>query len=68
MSAQPQEQTGPNKKSLRPDFDWQDPLLLDGLLTEEERMIGDTAHQYAQEGGAYALPLGPDDRCNPRRW
>ncbi|WP_159818528.1 acyl-CoA dehydrogenase [Colwellia sp. 20A7] len=30
-------------------FNWQDPLLLESLLTEEERMIRDSAHQYCQE-------------------
>ena len=33
----------------RPTFNWQDPLSLDSLLTEEERMIRDSAHQYCQE-------------------
>ena len=35
-----------NKK---PVFDWQDPLLLREELTEEERMVQETAYQYAQE-------------------
>jgi glutaryl-CoA dehydrogenase len=30
-------------------FDWQDPLLLDHELTEDERMIRDSARAYAQE-------------------
>jgi len=30
-------------------FQWDDPLLLETLLTDEERMIRDTARQYAQE-------------------
>ena len=30
-------------------FDWSDPLFLDDLLTEEERMVRDTAHAYCQE-------------------
>ncbi len=30
-------------------FNWQDPLLLMAQLTEEERLVYDTAHQYAQE-------------------
>lgn len=30
-------------------FNWQDPLLLDSLLSEEERIIRDSAHQYCQE-------------------
>jgi glutaryl-CoA dehydrogenase len=32
-----------------PTFNWQDPLLLDSLLSEEERMIRDSAHQYCQD-------------------
>lgn len=36
-------------KSNRTSFNWQDPLLLESLLTEEERMVRDTAHQYCQE-------------------
>lgn len=30
-------------------FDWQDPFLLDGMLTDEERMIRDSAHTYCQD-------------------
>ncbi len=30
-------------------FKWEDPLLLDDQLTDEERMVRDTAHAYAQE-------------------
>ena len=30
-------------------FVWNDPLLLEEQLTEDERMIRDTAHQFAQE-------------------
>ena len=33
----------------RAPFDWQDPLLLDELLTGDERMVRDTAHDFAQE-------------------
>lgn len=33
----------------RPAFNWQDPLALDSLLNEEERMVRDSAHQYCQE-------------------
>ena len=29
-------------------FDWQDPFLLEQQLTEEERLIRDSARQYAQ--------------------
>jgi glutaryl-CoA dehydrogenase len=31
------------------DFAWADPLLLDEALSEEERMIRDSAHDYCQE-------------------
>ena len=37
------------QKPNRPSFNWQDPLLLESLLTEEERMVRDSAHQYCQE-------------------
>jgi glutaryl-CoA dehydrogenase len=30
-------------------FDWEDPFLLDDQLTEDERMIRDTARNYAQD-------------------
>ncbi|QOL25918.1 acyl-CoA dehydrogenase [Thalassotalea sp. LPB0316] len=33
----------------RPAFNWQDPLLLDQVLTEEERIIRDSARDYCQE-------------------
>src|SRR5689334_17715253 len=33
----------------KPTFKWDDPLLLDEELAEEERMVRDTAHAYAQE-------------------
>ncbi len=32
-----------------PGFDWSDPLLLDEQLTDEERLIRDSARDYAQE-------------------
>ena len=30
-------------------FKWEDPFLLDDLLTDEERMVKDSAHQFCQE-------------------
>jgi glutaryl-CoA dehydrogenase len=36
-------------QATRPQFQWDDPLLLEQQLTEEERMVRDTAHAYAQE-------------------
>lgn len=32
----------------KPVFDWQDALLLDGQLSEEERLIRDSVHDFAQ--------------------
>jgi glutaryl-CoA dehydrogenase len=37
-----------DKKNLRPQFQWDDPLLLNDQLSEEERMICDSARNYAQ--------------------
>ena len=34
---------------LKPTFQWEDPFLLDAQLTEEERMVRDSAHDYCQE-------------------
>jgi glutaryl-CoA dehydrogenase len=34
--------------SAKPVFDWADPFLLDDQLTEEERMVRDTARDFAQ--------------------
>jgi len=39
-------QTKPAGKAV---FDWQDPLRLDDLLSEDERMVRDTARAYAQD-------------------
>jgi glutaryl-CoA dehydrogenase len=36
-------------QTSKPQFDWQDPLLLESQLSEEERLVRDTAHQYCQE-------------------
>ena len=33
----------------RTPFNWQDPMLLDSQLTQDERMIRDTAHAYCQD-------------------
>jgi glutaryl-CoA dehydrogenase len=38
-----------NLSSHRASFNWQDPLNLDSMLSEEERMIRDSAHQYCQD-------------------
>jgi glutaryl-CoA dehydrogenase len=37
------------KASRRPPFNWEDPLFLEDQLSEEERMVRDTAHAYAQD-------------------
>jgi glutaryl-CoA dehydrogenase len=36
-------------QSIKPSFKWDDPLLLDDQITEEERLVRETAHAYAQE-------------------
>ena len=36
------------EKSSKPNFNWKDPLLLEDLLSEEEKLIRDTANDYAQ--------------------
>jgi glutaryl-CoA dehydrogenase len=38
-----------HRHSTKPKFVWEDPLLLDEQLSEEERMVRDSAHDYAQE-------------------
>ena len=38
-----------DKSKLKPVFKWDDALLLEDQLTEEERMVRDTARGYAQE-------------------
>ena len=43
--AQPAEQ---RRNAAAPRFDWSDPLLLETAFTEEERMVRDTARDYAQ--------------------
>ncbi|HEX3412208.1 MAG TPA: acyl-CoA dehydrogenase family protein, partial [Stellaceae bacterium] len=39
----------PAPASLENRFDWTDPLLLDASLSEEERMVRDSAQAYCQE-------------------
>ena len=39
----------PIRSAVAPRFDWSDPLLLEAALTEEERMVRDTARDYAQD-------------------
>ena len=43
--AQPAERI---RNTAAPRFDWSDPLLLETAFTEEERMVRDTARNYAQ--------------------
>src|SRR6267142_3846135 len=46
-SAESKREKGPAK--LSNEFDWQDPLGLEGELTEEERMVRDSARGFAQD-------------------
>jgi glutaryl-CoA dehydrogenase len=36
-------------RTPKPEFKWEDPLLLDSQLSEEERLVRDTARGYAQD-------------------
>jgi len=36
-------------KAVAPEFQWDDPLLLDEQLSEDERLVRDAAHDYCQE-------------------
>jgi glutaryl-CoA dehydrogenase len=37
------------KPTARAEFQWDDPLLLDEQLSEDERMVRDAAHEYCQD-------------------
>ena len=39
----------PASAGSKPVFNWEDPFDLVGQLTEDERMIAETAHAYAQD-------------------
>ncbi|MCB8875191.1 acyl-CoA dehydrogenase [Acidisoma silvae] len=43
-----EEATMAHERVAKPTFDWADPFLLDDQLTEEERMVRDTARDFAQ--------------------
>jgi len=42
-------EAGGNTPRVWGKFNWEDPMALDSLLTEEERMVQETARQFAQE-------------------
>ena len=42
-------QESPAVRRASPPFKWEDPFLLDDLLTDEERMVKESAHQFCQE-------------------
>ena len=46
--SQPAEHIRSARTASTPRFDWSDPLLLENALTEEERMVRETARDYAQ--------------------
>ena len=46
--SQPAEHIRSARTASNPRFDWSDPLLLESALTEEERMVRETARDYAQ--------------------
>jgi len=45
MSVRPQTKDKPSAVN----FQWDDPFMLDEQLTEDERMVRDTARAYAQD-------------------
>ena len=47
--SQPAEHIRTARTASTPRFDWSDPLLLESALTEEERMVRETARDYAQD-------------------
>jgi glutaryl-CoA dehydrogenase len=47
--ADPKSRGAKNVNDLKPSFQWDDPLLLEDQLTEEERMVRDSARAYCQE-------------------
>jgi glutaryl-CoA dehydrogenase len=49
MTAAGATQKSHSSKSHRPEFQWEDPLLFDEQLTEEERLIRETARTYCQD-------------------
>jgi glutaryl-CoA dehydrogenase len=58
MSAAEDKAAKPSAKLDRNPFDWADPLLLEQMLTAEERMVRDTARDYAQDKLASRVKLG----------
>jgi glutaryl-CoA dehydrogenase len=53
-------------------FIWEDPFLLNDQLTEDERMIRDTAHAYAQDKllprGSKPISAKRPTRRSSARW
>ncbi len=47
--ARPQVTAPPAPAATRPAFQWDDPLLLDAQLSEDERMVRDAARAYCQD-------------------
>src|SRR5258708_6169026 len=48
MNAPDLKEKSKKQGKTKAEFSWQDPLLLDQQLTEEERMVRDAAHDYCQ--------------------
>ncbi len=49
MTAQAAAKVTMEKSKLKPSFKWEDPLLFDDQLTDEERMIQGSARSYAED-------------------
>ena len=49
MSQVAEKRKAPAAPAKEPAFNWEDPLDFEGELSHEERMVRDTARDYAQE-------------------
>ena len=56
---------GEQRSKERAAFQWDDPFLLEDQLTEDERMIRDTARDYAQDKLAPRVDRGLPARKRP---
>ena len=67
-----QDKPAPRTKSSKAAFQWEDPFLLEDQLTEDERLIRDTARDFAQDKLAPRVTAGlpatrrPTARSSPR--
>ena len=51
---------------MKADFNWQDPLLIDDQLTDDERIVRDSVHRYCQDKLMPRVQQGFRDGCFDR--